>query len=46
MTINDEIKVLDDKIKGNHVQYNLDEETAAISTLSFKESDKYKYLTG
>ena len=31
MTLTDEIKILDDKIKANHVQYNLDRESDKIS---------------
>ena len=31
MTISAEIKILDDKIKTNQAQYNLDTETAKIS---------------
>ena len=45
MTLTDEIKILDDKIKGNQAQYNLDREAAKISSLSSKELDKYEYLT-
>ena len=37
---------LDDKIKANQAQYNLDREAAKISALSSKELDKYEYLTG
>ena len=36
MTLTDEIKVLDDKIKANEAQYNLDREAAKISGLSSK----------
>ena len=46
MTLTDEPKILDDKIKGNQVQYDLDREAPKISALSSKELDKYKYLTG
>ena len=42
----DELKILDDKIKVNQAQYNLDKEAAKISALSSKEVDKYEYLTG
>ena len=45
MTLTDELKILDDKIKGNQAQYNLDREAAKISSLSSKELDKYEYLT-
>ena len=43
MTLTDEIKILDDKIKANHVQYNLDRESDKISC---GELGKYEYLTG
>ena len=33
MTLTDKIKILDDKIKTNQAQYNLDREAAKISTL-------------
>ena len=46
MALNDELKILDDKIKANQAQYNLDTEAAKISTLSSKELDKYEFLTG
>ena len=45
MTLADEPKILDNKIKANQVQYDLDREAAKISALSSKELDKYKYLT-
>ena len=38
--------ILDDKIKANQAQYDLDEEAAKISALSSKELHKYKCLTG
>ena len=37
MTLIDKIKVLDDKIKANQAQYNLDREAAKISALSSDE---------
>ena len=45
MTLTDEIKILDDKIKANWSQYDLDREVAKIPPLSSKELDKYEYLT-
>ena len=36
MTLADELKLLDDKIKINQAQYNLDREAAKISALSSK----------
>ena len=46
MTLNDKLKILDDKIKVNQAQHDLDREVAKISALSSKELDKYEYLTG
>ena len=46
MTLNEELKIIDDKIKAKQVQYNLDRETAETSALSSAELEKYKYLTG
>ena len=47
MTLTDELKILEDKIKANQAQYDLDREEAKISALSSKDLlEKYKYLTG
>ena len=46
MTLSDEIKSVDDKIKANQAQYDLDSEAAKTSALSSKELDKCKYSTG
>ena len=46
MTVTDQIKILDKKIKQNEAQYDLDRKAAKISALSSNNSDKYKYLTG
>ena len=46
ITLTDELKILHDKIKANHDQYDLDREAVKISALSSKELDKYEYLTG
>ena len=45
MTLADELKILDDKIKTNQAQYDFDREAAKISELLSKELDKYEYLT-
>ena len=45
MTIANELKILDDKIKANQAQYNLDKEAGKIFALSSKELEKYEYLT-
>ena len=42
----DQIKILDEKIKANKAEYDLDRETAKISALSSSELEKYEYLTG
>ena len=44
MTVTDELKVLDDKIKANQAQYYLDRKETKISALSSKEFDKYEYF--
>ena len=46
MTVTDQIKILNKKIKQNEVQYDLDREAAKISALSSNNLDKYEYLTG
>ena len=46
MTLTEQVKVLDDKIKENKAQYDLDREAAKISALSSGELEKYVYLTG
>ena len=47
MTLTDELKILDDKIKANQAQYHLGREAAKISALSSKDLlEKYEYLTG
>ena len=47
MTLTDELKILDDKIKANQVQYDLGREAVKIYPLSSKDLlDKYEYLTG
>ena len=47
MTLIDELKILDDKIKANQAQYDLGREAAKISALSSKDLlEKYEYLTG
>ena len=46
MTLTDEIKILDSKIKANQAQYDLVREAAKVSSLSSGELEKYEYLTG
>ena len=46
MTLTDELKILDDKIKANQAQYDLGRESATVSVLSCKDLlGKYEYLT-
>ena len=45
MTVTDQIKFIDNKIKANQAQYDLDRLTAKISVLSSGELKKYEYLT-
>ena len=46
MTVTDQIKILNRKIKQNESQYDLDKEAAEMSALSPKDLDKYELLTG
>ena len=47
MTLTDELKILDNKIKANQAQYDLSREAAKIFALSSKDLlEKYEYLTG
>ena len=47
MTLNDALKILNDKIKANQAQCDLSREAAKISALSSKDLlEKYEYLTG
>ena len=46
MALTDELKILDDKIKANQPQYDLDRKAAKMSALSSKELDKYENLSG
>ena len=46
VTVTDQIKILDRKIKQNEAQYHLDRKAAKISALSSRDLNKYKYLTG
>ena len=45
MTRKEQNKILDDKIKANNAQYNLDRMNAEISAYSSGDLHKYKYLT-
>ena len=45
MTCNNQIKILDDKIKANNAQYDLDRMNAEISAYSSGDLPKYEYLT-
>ena len=46
MTVTDQIKILDRKVKQNEAQYDLDREATKISAFSSNNLDKYEYLTG
>ena len=41
----DQLKILDNKIRANKAQYDLDRETAKISALSSGELEKYECLS-
>ena len=43
MTVTDQLKIIDNKIKANQVQYDLDRLAAKISANSFGELRKYEY---
>ena len=45
MTRKDQIKILDNKIKANNAQYDLDRMNAEISAYSSGDLRKYEYLT-
>ena len=45
MTPKQQNKILDDKIKANNAQYNLDRINAEISAYSSGDLPKYEYLT-
>ena len=45
MTRNEQVKKLDDKIKANERQYDLDRTNAEISAYSSGDLPKYEYLT-
>ena len=46
MTVTDQIKILNRKIKQNEAQHDLDREAAKIYALSSNNLDKYEYLSG
>ena len=45
MTVTDQIKILNKKIKQNEVQHDLDGRASKICALSSNNLDKYEYLT-
>ena len=45
MILTEQVKILDDKIRANKAQYDLDRQAATISALSSKDLEKYEYLT-
>ena len=46
MTVTDQIKILNRKIKQNESQYDVDREAAKLSALSSNNLGKYELLTG
>ena len=46
MTLTEQVKFLDDKIRANKAQYDLDRQAAKISALSSNDLEKYECLTG
>ena len=45
MAVSEKIKTIDNKIKQNKAQYNLDKQTATTSTLSSRNVGKYEFRT-
>ena len=45
MTVTDQLKIIDNKIKANQAQYDLDSLAAKISANSSGDLRKYEYLT-
>ena len=46
MIINEQIKILDNKIRSNQAQYDLDRQNAKVSALNRGELHKYEHLIG
>ena len=46
MTIKEQIKILDNKIRQNKADYDLYRQNAKISALSSGELNEYEYLAG
>ena len=46
MTVTDQTKILNRKIKQNEAQYDLDRKVAKMSALSSGSLNRYEYLTG
>ena len=46
MSLNEQVKILDNKIRANKAQYDLNRNAAKINALSSVELKKYEYLTG
>ena len=46
MTLTEQLKILDDEIKSNQAQYDLDRLASKISSLSPSELERYEYFTG
>ena len=46
MTVTDQLKIIDNKIKANQAHYDLDRLEAKISAYSSGDLRKYEYLTG
>ena len=46
MTVKDQLKILERRIKQNRADYYLYRQNAEISALSSEDLDKYEYLTG
>ena len=46
MTVSDQLKIINNKIKANHAQYDIDRLAAKISACFSGDLRKHEYLTG
>ena len=46
MTVTDQLKIIENKIKANQAQYDLDRLTVKMSAYSSGDLRKYEYMTG
>ena len=46
MTVTDQLKIIDNKVKSNQAQFDLDRLAGKISVLSSNDLKKYEYFPG